>query len=262
MTVTERYTQSHKELEEHLLEQVLALKASTAAFDEGNDFEGKRLAVAIRVLVHDTSSSHSLLGQMGLKVSNFYDTALEIFPDNPITQSAITGVLTTPEGSEPLALLDDFPPPGPKWVSFEDWWNGVILVDKEKRRITRKDLVLFVTNTDGGAHIDETLAQVYADLSRHNSLNWKSYSRTGVSDLRGPELAALRQIAHEVLRTLEPGMPHSKPKLPERAAVSIGARVTIDETPARHPAVHKVGRNAPCPCGSGKKYKRCALAQR
>ncbi|MBV8056713.1 MAG: SEC-C domain-containing protein, partial [Deltaproteobacteria bacterium] len=23
----------------------------------------------------------------------------------------------------------------------------------------------------------------------------------------------------------------------------------------------KIGRNDPCPCGSGKKYKRCCLAQ-
>jgi SEC-C motif len=31
--------------------------------------------------------------------------------------------------------------------------------------------------------------------------------------------------------------------------------------PARHvaPAQHKVGRNEPCPCGSGKKYKKCCI---
>lgn len=34
---------------------------------------------------------------------------------------------------------------------------------------------------------------------------------------------------------------------------SVGARLAV-----RQPAVsHKVGRNAPCPCGSGKKYKKC-----
>jgi preprotein translocase subunit SecA len=26
-------------------------------------------------------------------------------------------------------------------------------------------------------------------------------------------------------------------------------------------AGHKVGRNEPCPCGSGKKYKKCCLAK-
>jgi hypothetical protein len=33
------------------------------------------------------------------------------------------------------------------------------------------------------------------------------------------------------------------------------------EEPANTPAVsHKIGRNAPCPCGSGKKYKKCCIA--
>ncbi len=34
-----------------------------------------------------------------------------------------------------------------------------------------------------------------------------------------------------------------------------------DKTSARVPPIqsHKVGRNEPCPCGSGKKYKKCCL---
>ena len=32
----------------------------------------------------------------------------------------------------------------------------------------------------------------------------------------------------------------------------------VEEPPAREPApAHKPGRNDPCPCGSGKKYKKC-----
>ena len=30
----------------------------------------------------------------------------------------------------------------------------------------------------------------------------------------------------------------------------------VPQTPVTH---SKVGRNAPCPCGSGKKYKKCCL---
>jgi len=45
-------------------------------------------------------------------------------------------------------------------------------------------------------------------------------------------------------------------------AVRQGARVTVDPEPAPEPepepvTVGKVGRNEPCPCGSGKKYKKC-----
>ena len=36
------------------------------------------------------------------------------------------------------------------------------------------------------------------------------------------------------------------------------ARAHVDREPAR--AAAKIGRNAPCPCGSGKKYKRCCGA--
>jgi preprotein translocase subunit SecA len=45
---------------------------------------------------------------------------------------------------------------------------------------------------------------------------------------------------------------------PQRMVLSHG-----DEPIAARPAgpanreAHKVGRNDPCPCGSGKKYKRC-----
>lgn len=38
------------------------------------------------------------------------------------------------------------------------------------------------------------------------------------------------------------------------------ARETLPPEPARSPVVsEKIGRNEPCPCGSGKKYKKCCL---
>ena len=33
----------------------------------------------------------------------------------------------------------------------------------------------------------------------------------------------------------------------------------LDKVPRKRRFVEKVGRNAPCPCGSGKKYKNCCL---
>ncbi|HWG61185.1 MAG TPA: hypothetical protein VG253_05680, partial [Streptosporangiaceae bacterium] len=43
------------------------LEASAAAFDSGFEAEAKRLAVSLRVLLHDTPSSHALLDQLGIK---------------------------------------------------------------------------------------------------------------------------------------------------------------------------------------------------
>jgi preprotein translocase subunit SecA len=41
------------------------------------------------------------------------------------------------------------------------------------------------------------------------------------------------------------------------AGGSTPSRPTTSTAPAPLPEVHKIGRNDPCPCGSGKKYKKC-----
>lgn len=54
-------------LVEHLREQMRFIESSAAAYDNGFEGEGKRLATVLRVLMHDTSGSHSVLGQLGVK---------------------------------------------------------------------------------------------------------------------------------------------------------------------------------------------------
>ncbi len=52
------------------------------------------------------------------------------------------------------------------------------------------------------------------------------------------------------------GMPADAPA--EAQPVAVGARAGGGREAARRPVgAHKVGRNDPCPCGSGKKYKKC-----
>ena len=68
-------TQTEDELRTHLQEQVRFLKTSAESFDKGDRTEAKRLAVAVRILFHDTKHSLSLLGQLGLKSCSFLDTA-------------------------------------------------------------------------------------------------------------------------------------------------------------------------------------------
>ena len=82
------------------------------------------------------------------------------------------------------------------FMTFEDWWNEVIFDDKNKV-FTRRDIVLFVANTDGGAHVDPDLKKSFALLTKYNSL--------GISDLNGtqpqnnPIYQAIRVIAEEFL---------------------------------------------------------------
>ncbi len=50
-------------------------------------------------------------------------------------------------------------------------------------------------------------------------------------------------------------VPTPPPQMPPRLTLSHGEE-TLATAPPKG-AVDKVGRNDPCPCGSGKKYKKC-----
>lgn len=248
-----KYKQSKEELQQHFEDTVQALTLSAYAFDKGFTGEAKRLAAAIRVLAHDTDNSKSLLGQLGRKNIQFYDTCIPRDPKTVITYTGNIAINQTSSGAKYIAPLDYLPPDcPPKYVSFEDWWNGDIFVDKEGNNTTRRDLILALANKDGGAHVDPELDAKYANLSRLNSLGWCYSSSKGDAPLKEPERAALRQIAHEVLKSLDPQIPPMKPDF--KGAIFMNPTAVVSD---KQPLVAKVGRNEPCPCGSGKKYKRC-----
>ncbi len=245
------YKQPTDELQQHLKDTIQALKLSIDALDKGYEGEAKRLAASIRVLVHDTSSSKSLLGQLGQKAVQFYDTSLPHNPNSWMPYIGLTAMARTNQGATYVALLDNLPSP-PRWVALDEWWDKVIFIDKNASRTSRKDLILAVANKDGGAHVDPVLDEKYANLSRRNSLGWRFSSPRGDVPLGGPEKGAVRQIAHEVLKTLNPAMPSVKPEV--KGVLITGVQAGEKD---KRPSIPKVGRNDPCPCGSGKKYKRC-----
>ena len=56
-----KFRQTLDDLNSHLKEQIQFLLKSCQSYDEGFFSEAKRLAVVIRVLLHDTKDSYSLL---------------------------------------------------------------------------------------------------------------------------------------------------------------------------------------------------------
>lgn len=255
------YRQSNEELRAHLDEQLAFLQASANSYDAGFDGEAKRIAVSIRVLMHDTRNSTSLLGQLDMKGGMFLDTSNPVYPGNMSTHSGLIVTAIGPGGARYCAFLDDgFVSPMER--DFESWWRGIVFVDSKGRAISRKDLVLVVANQDGGAHIDPALDSTYADLSRRNSLGWTYSDGTSESELGGPEKAALRQICHEVLKTLIGGYTKS-PEYPPDSVVTGG--MTVIEVSSAKDANMSSGvslgantsRNERCSCGSGERFKRC-----
>jgi hypothetical protein len=218
------YELSQAELEQHLGEQVSFLRASAQAFDASFEAEAKRLATSIRILVHDTRNSRSLIDQLGLKDDlRFEDTTIRrielptgltaLPPGSIVLHSGIT--VTQMKFGGPnvgvafAAPLDEVAPEriGPP-VKFVDWWEPVILTDTEGNDFSRKSFVLALANEDGGAHVDPNLRAGYAALVKANSLG-----RMGAGPgqelrpLLNIALASVRQIAHELLRTLERELP-------------------------------------------------------
>jgi hypothetical protein len=73
----QRAQRKHSTLGDHLDRQIRYLRRSCAAFDSGHEDEAPRIAVSLRVLLHETKLSKSLLSQMGLiSTLQFLDTAL------------------------------------------------------------------------------------------------------------------------------------------------------------------------------------------
>jgi hypothetical protein len=202
--------QTEGELINHLKEQIAFMFTSAESYDHGFEGEGRRLAVIIRILVHDTSQSKSLLGQLGKKNIGFLDTASRFNPNNLLTSNCLTMMKYSFKNGISsgvyVAPLDDLSPSrANKKIPFEVWWaTNIIYRDNMKNTFTRRDLVLNVANTDGGAHVDPKLDEAYAQFSRFNTLGWKVFKNGIAEDFQNtPVLPSIRQIAHELLRTLK-----------------------------------------------------------
>jgi hypothetical protein len=261
--MTDTYLQGRQELENHLDEQIQFMKLSAHSFDSGFEGEAKRLASCIRVLVHDTKNSKSLLGQLDMKNRYYWDSrgAVDVGWAKE-SDSFFVLVQVTEAGPRYIPVLERGPFPMLQ-SDFDKWWNGIVLIDGKGIRFTRKELVLSLANQDGGAHVDPTLDEKYASLSRNNSFGWATISDDEKKPLIGIELSAVRQITHEILKTLDQDY---APKIAPLSGFCIGMmNPDIPGLQFRFDTPHGpvqldrrgTGRNDPCPCRSGKKYKKC-----
>lgn len=252
-----------------LEEQLDFLKHSCSSFDHGFVGEIKRLAVSVRVLVHDTNSSTSLLTLAKRKSIEFVDTADPYDDENVLSHSSLVQIHMTPQGAKPKAHLDDALEN--QSILFDAWWNGIVLVDSNKNEFSRKDITLYLANKDGGAHVDHEIDEKYHNLRNKNSLGWVTVLGDG-RQIAGEDHvpATMRQIAHELIKSLHPTYTCKQPVALGTGFVMRGMSLVAGEhTPEeRYPNLRKnrpkiggkkVGRNDSCPCGSRKKYKKCCI---
>lgn len=211
-----KYSLSEEDLKKHLNEQFLFLQNSAKSYDLGFTSEAKRIATTLRVLLHDTNKSKSLLTLLGKKKIKFYNSAEEyesgLAPKLKLVSLTLRGEGNHINDALYKAHLDNWPPSGKiEKTEFLQWWNQIVMIDLKGNKFSRKALVLAVSNRDGGAHVDPKLNAAYANLTKFNSLGWILISDNREKPfLVGPELANIRQICHEVLKTLMDEFPDLK----------------------------------------------------
>lgn len=196
-----RIAQSKSALLSHLDDQLQFLRSSSVSYDNGFIGEAKRLALVIRILVHDTQSSVSLLTSLDVKDKFlYYDHHPAGIEPGTVFQTRLR-IQVTPDG--PQYLPHDKPPAHKH--PFSDWWNNILIVNSPDVSYTRKQVVLSVANTDGGGHVDPKLDESYASLIDGTKAGWTYYKITGekVPFLYGPQTTIVRDAASELELTLQ-----------------------------------------------------------
>lgn len=214
------------QIEEQLQDQLSFLERSCNTFDEGYRDEFKRLAVTIRVLVHDTAKSHSLLAQLGMKGGNFVSyfdpiDGKNLLPDWPL------GMVEFSAGADVrLVPVLNQGPSAARPLPFDDWWNEIVYRDPSTSiELDRKTIILIAANQDGGAHVDKEIDERYLHLVDEGPglvLN----TAQGAIPFEDLEKICVRHIAFEVIESIRPAV------------------------------VSRVG-NRGCACGSGRKHRYC-----
>jgi hypothetical protein len=206
------------ELVSHLRDQLDFMQRSAEAYDDGAEGEAKRLATVIRVLVHDTDKSHSLLSLLQLKNSLRYRDSSE--PINP------GNLLPTP-GLVIMEVTAGGPSGGGRYVHaskiglapfrenhkhFKDWWSDPV-THLQGATYSRRNYVLTTANKEGGAHVDPRLDESWGDLTHNNALGWMYFSSSPEGVVETPfegnlGLASVRQIAWELDGTIREQLGH------------------------------------------------------
>jgi hypothetical protein len=199
------------QLKEYLRTHLNFLIKSAAAFDNGERDEAIRTAVSMRVLLHDTRNSISLLTHLNAKNIFLTSTCAQI-PTGAVIGSGSMfyyRVQATPHGPRTIVkpCLNDGPPIPPYHLKAEEWWNQIVFVLSHGNdpRISRKDIVLVAANRDGGAHVDQNLTPQYESLKKAGGtwtyFDYKIGDEQKTFTFENIHQVLIRQMAYELLNS-------------------------------------------------------------
>jgi hypothetical protein len=198
-------------LSEKLDEHLKLMSVLSECYDGGNDIIALSIATAIRVLVHDTKASTSLLTHLGRKTVQYLSTNFRDSKETVhlgLVRRINVGVNDGAGGEAKYwPLCDERYFPAPKqnfrFVTFDEWWSERVF-ENHKSYLTRKDLVLSIANKDGGAHFDTEVDERYDDFRKSWSggsslVGRRSGMKRGYDNI--PIYPAIRQVGYELLNS-------------------------------------------------------------
>ena len=216
------FEKSSQDLEIELEEQVLALRALSQSYDDGNHWEAKRLAATIYILFHDgRGRTRSLLGQLGLKDRIFLPSSkldllgpMRVQGFTPVLQSnnRLVMMSVSVDKSEYIPILDTNPHGTAHPLMFyDDWIDETVFGETIGTNLTRNDITQTLRNQDGGSHVDSHIRneqyQLFKDQGAPGMPHIDGAVTFGASNHDGQPVingvrATMRQIAWEVDQAL------------------------------------------------------------
>lgn len=215
-------------LELQMPDQLDYLRRSMQAYDEGHTNEYRRLATTIRVLLHSTRASTSLVRQLQMEDTLFVSYARPINPNNLMTEHSLAMMRQGGSGAVFMPVLDQGPPIDLRWLSLEEWLAEPVLRDVNLDLYSRWDFIRVAANQDGGAHVDSGIEETYAQLQEGETVGWVASGPDGEVPMKDIERCYLRHISFEVVLSLDAAWQRR-----------IGNRL--------------------CECGQGRKARYCCL---
>ena len=193
---------SKQELVQHLKEQIKFLQSSCKLYDTGSEFEAKRMALTLRVLLYDSGNGSSLLGLLHLKKKmQFISTAQPYQSNNFLTQQCLAQMNIGNQGGKFLPLFNNS---RAKLLSCKDWLQEIVMDDSKKNVYRRIQLIKLLANKDGGAHVDEKICDELAPLKDPYVSAWGVIDSAGMEHPMSNDVVycSMRQMAYEVLQSL------------------------------------------------------------
>lgn len=205
---------SQPQLEVVLDELLASLEQNASLFDQGSEHQSRPMSATVAVLLHETSTSKSVLGQLNRRTGMVVDISHENTPNNLNAHNGLVMFEMGDHGNSVRAILDDGPPSVTRRTDFTKWWERDVVIrvpGTPTIEFTRKRIVTSIRNKLGGAHLDTNVSGGVKKYMVDHEIGWTSTVNGIEKPITTMHQHSMRQIVHEILKTYRPNYSKSIP---------------------------------------------------